>query len=231
MQDREKHPRIDLWFGRLTGNEQRCADLQRLLDTEQRGRAEQFKTSALRNRYFESWGVVREILADYLSAAPETLRFARQQYGKPYLPDCPELCFNLSHSGGHMLVAVAWRCQLGVDIEQIKSRGHFPGLVNKCFAGAEIAWWQALPDSEKVPAFFRLWTRKEAFVKATGRGIALGMQHVETVPETPGGFVQIPEHYGKPEHWRLVDLDFREDLSGALVVKGEQPTCSWHAFA
>lgn len=230
MPDQQKQSRIDLWYGRLTADERRCALLQRLLDDEQCGRAEQFKTPVLRNRYVESWGLVREILAEYTGAPPETLRISRQQYGKPYLSGFPELSFNLSHSGGYMLVAVAWQCQLGVDIEQVKSRGNFTGLVNKCFAGPEIAWWKALPESEKVPAFFRLWTRKEAFVKATGRGIALGMQHVETDPETPGGFVQIPEPYGRPEHWQLVDLDFRQDLSGALVVRGEQPTCSWHAF-
>jgi 4'-phosphopantetheinyl transferase len=157
-------------------------------------------------------------LADVTNTAPEQLRIRKTEHGKPYLVDYPELAFNLSHTGNQMVVAIAKNCELGVDIEHCKPRTNLATLVDKCFAEQEKNYWLKLPQAQQPQAFYRLWVRKEAFVKATGRGIALGLNQCVINPENLNEFLSIPEEYGIAYDWLIQDIDMGVTICGAVVV-------------
>lgn len=188
-----------------------------LLDASEQARAEKLKTDLLRRRYVAAHALLRKVLAGFVNQSPEKLRIAQAEHGKPYLTDTPELAFNLSHSGDAVLIAAAWNCRLGVDMEFCKFRTSLDGLVDKCFAEEEIAYWRQLPESEKVEAFYRFWTRKEAFVKATGRGIGLGLNRCVVNPENQTEFLRVPSQYRQVD-WHALDIDLGQGACAALVL-------------
>ena len=172
----------------------------------------------LHKRYVEIHGRVRQLLAGIIKQAADKIIINKTKQGKPFLADYPELAFNLSHSAEQMLIAVAWHCRVGVDIEICKSRVNLSGLVKKCFAEVEMNYWNQLPDNEKNHAFYRFWTRKEAFVKATGHGIVLGLDQCIVNPENPVEFTSVPMQCGKASIWSIQDLELGEGLSAAIVA-------------
>ncbi|MBK8816964.1 MAG: 4'-phosphopantetheinyl transferase superfamily protein [Methylococcaceae bacterium] len=132
--------------------------------------------------------------------------------------------FNLSHTGNKIAIAVGYRCQLGIDIELCKTRSSLSALVEKCFDKVEKNYWQQLPETLKAQEFYRFWTRKEAFVKATGRGIALGLKICVINPNQPNTFLRIPAKFGLPSEWRIHDINQLNDTSiaGAVVIKTDK---------
>ena len=116
------------------------------------------------------------------------------------------------------MIAIGWNCQLGVDIEICKQRINLSGLVDKCFAEEEAAYWTNLPETKKYQEFYRFWTRKEAFVKATGHGIALGLNQCVINPENPTEFLRVPDNCGQASAWHVQDIDLGEGIYSALVA-------------
>ena len=130
----------------------------------------------------------------------------------------PDLAFNLSHTADNLLIAIGWNCQLGVDIEDCKQRTNLSGLVDKCFAAEEATYWSQLPEDQKLSAFYRFWTRKEAFVKATGHGISLGLNQCVINPENTTEFLSVPDHCGKASAWHALEIDSEKGICSALVA-------------
>jgi 4'-phosphopantetheinyl transferase len=209
---------IDIWHGNVANEDQHSQRYWCMLDKIEQAHAGKMKNPVLRNRYIGIHGRLRELLGQILNQAPEQIDIKKTVFGKPYLAEDPELVFNLSHSGSTFLIAVANHCQLGVDLEYFKSRVDFPGLVNHCFAEEEILYWSRLPDARKTSEFYRFWTRKEAFAKAVGRGLALGLKQCVVNPEKPDEFLRIPIDYGSAANWRVFDIDLGKDVCSALVA-------------
>jgi 4'-phosphopantetheinyl transferase len=210
---------IKLWQGEIAAEE---ADYQRywhILDQTEQQHANSIKNEQQYKRYVAVHARLRILLGDAVNAAPEQLRIHKAEFGKPYLVDYPELAFNLSHTANKMVVVTAYHCVLGVDIELCKPRTNLAALVDKCFAEEELNYWQQLPESHQTLAFYRFWTRKEAFVKATGRGIALGLKQCVVNPQNPSELLRIPENYGQASKWLIQDIDLGGSICGALVVK------------
>lgn len=193
----------------------------RILHPTEQQHADTIKNGQLHTRYVEVHARLRILLAQAVNAAPEQLRIHKAKYGKPYLVDYPELAFNLSHTANKMVVAIAHNCELGVDIELCKTRANLPALVDKCFAEEERSHWQQLQKSQQTQAFYRFWTRKEAFVKATGRGIALGLKQCVINPENSNELLRIPKGYGQASEWLIQDIDLGESICGALAAKNK----------
>lgn len=216
---------VDFWHGQLSGDEAVSQHYLPLLDAAELARAKTLANPLIRRRFIEVRGRLRGVLADTLKQNPAAIRIARTEYGKPYLADHPQFAFNISHTANQLAIVVAPSCQLGVDIEHIQARANLAALVAKCFSATEAAYWQALPDAEKTSVFYQFWTKKEAFVKATGRGIALGLQHCVVNPQQPEAFLGVPEGYGVAEAWRAISLDLPtmdKPLCAALVLDKRQ---------
>lgn len=212
---------IKFWHTELATLEVDYPHFWSLLDPSEQHHASTIKNERLHRRYVEVHAQLRLFLGETINAAPELLRIHKAEYGKPYLVDYPELAFNLSHTANRMAVAIAYKCDLGIDIEFCKPRTNLAALVEKCFAEEEKEYWQKLPSTKKTLTFYRFWTRKEAFVKATGRGIALGLKQCVIDPNNPTKLLRIPENYGHPSEWLIQDIGLFRSICGAIVIKSK----------
>lgn len=184
----------------------------------------------MRDRYIATRGLLRQTLAVYLPTDPASLSFAIGPYGKPELVG-GGLHFNLSHSADTLLIAVANFADIGIDIEQIKSRSSLLELARRCFSGYELKAWQALPDDQQLESFYRVWTKKEAFVKAVGRGIALGVEQCEVDLQQGGKLLAVPAEYGVAGDWAINELPVDEGACAALVTANCEFSLRRHRLA
>ena len=154
----------------------RVADLDRVpahpewLSPEEQQRSSRFVVPLHQRRYLASRTILRSLLAEYLGDHPARVPMAATLQGKPFVPGS-ELRFNLSHSDGAGLYGFSCEAEIGVDIEKIDARSCTEEVARLVFTPDELERWMKLDTSERTAVFFRVWTRKEAIVKATGEGL------------------------------------------------------------
>lgn len=217
---------VHIWRAWLDQPSEVVQELHEVLDGDERGRAERFRFERDRRRFVVGRGRLRLILGRYLSAAPADLRFAYGAHGKPTVAGAADgrpLCFNVSHSDALAVYAVTRGRQLGVDVEAVRPMPDAEQLAARFFSPRENAAWRALGPGDKPAAFFRCWTRKEAFLKATGQGLAqpLDAFDVTLAPEAPARLLYVA---GDPEaaaRWTLRDLAPAAGYVAALAVEGQ----------
>ena len=196
--------------------------LAKILADEERQRAERFKFDKHRNRFIAARGFMRVMLGRYLQSAPEQIEFAYSDRGKPMLSQgfADTLQFNLAHSGDLALLAISPNGPIGVDVECIRTIKDADGLVARFFSSRENALFQKLSDDQKPGAFFNLWTRKEALLKATGEGIAGPLSEVEVsfLPGEPARLLAIGGDPEKAAQWTLRELKPAAGFIGALAA-------------
>ena len=142
-----------------------------LLSQDEQARAQRFHFAKDRKVFVVARGVLRLLISRYLPANPASITFSKTEFGKPFLPDS-SLHFNLSHSGNIVLLAFARDIELGVDVEQYKPLPDLADIAQNFFSAQEQTALFSLPISEQQAAFFRLWSRKEAFIKERGEGLS-----------------------------------------------------------
>src|ERR1044072_2828149 len=140
------------------------------LEADELQRASRFHFEKHRSGFVVARGFLRDVLSRYLKTKPEMLRFSYGDYGKPALDGT--LTFNMSHSHEIALLAIAEDKQIGVDVEHIRADFATEDIARRFFSRSEVESFNRLPTEEQVTAFFRCWTRTEAFIKATGRGLS-----------------------------------------------------------
>lgn len=197
-----------------------------LLSADERQRAARFLRDEHRRRYVVAHAGLRLVLAGYLDVAPEDLAFDVAEHGKPSLRPLAAshagLEFNLSHSAEIALVAVARDRVVGVDVERWSEVEHLE-LAERFFSNAEREALRALDGAaEQLDAgFFAAWTRKEAYLKATGAGIVHGLHHfdVTLAPDAEAALLADRLDASATEHWTMCALVPAEGYSGALVAE------------
>ena len=191
-----------------------------LLSDAERERAARFHFDIHRRRYVVSHGALRRILAEELGVAPAALVFSEGERGKPGLPAHAELHFNLSHSASCALVALTRAAPVGVDVEQRRPMEYAETIARRYFSPAEIVAFDALPAAERLRAFYRCWTRKEAYLKATGEGLALPLVgfDVTLAPDEPARFLRVDDRHEPETGWALFDLRPAGDFAAALAL-------------
>lgn len=218
---------IDLWYQDI-GDQVRWDERERLtgLTDDEIRHADGFRNQEVRDRFIRTRSLLRGALASYMQTSPRDVTILRGRYGKPYLPGNP-LFFNVSHSGDKLVLAVTDIADVGVDIEECRERRSLAGLAKRCFAVEEQAYWRDLPTAEKLETFYRFWTAKEAFVKATGRGIGLGLECCVIDPRYFDRFLRLPDDYTQGDEWRLFPLEAARGYSGAVVMKCDGRSFRW----
>jgi 4'-phosphopantetheinyl transferase len=194
-------------------------DCYALLNQQEREQAARFKFEYLSERYIYARGLLRFIISGYLNCQAKDIVFEKLPRGKPYLLNYPQLHFNISHSNEKLLIALSKELPIGIDIEQIKMRKSIEDLVLRCLAPTEQSYWFALAKEQQLKAFYQFWTRKEAFVKATGFGIALGLEQCVINPIKPTAFLTIPEQCGLVSEWQLMDLAIDINYCSAIAAQ------------
>lgn len=168
---------VHVWGATLEPSDSVVRTYRTLLSGEEERRAEQFHFETDRRHYVVARGTLRRILGGHLGASPSDVRFVYGPQAKPYLAPshASTLTFNLSHSGTGLLVAVANGADVGVDLEKLRALDDADDIAKRFFSAPEVKTYTSLPDEERVAGFFNAWTRKEAFVKAVGKGLSLSL--------------------------------------------------------
>jgi 4'-phosphopantetheinyl transferase len=202
-----------------------AAGLARVLDDEERERAARFYLEEHRRRFTAAHAALRVILGLHLGVEPREIRFATNQWGKPCLArGCAgtDARFNISHSNGLALVAVALAREVGVDVEFTRPGLPCAEIAGRFFSRAEADAILRLPPGEQAGAFYRCWTRKEAFIKAAGGGLSIPLDGFDVSIE-PGAQSALRETRFEPDavkRWVVRDLEAGPDCAAALAVEG-----------
>lgn len=168
-------------------------------------------------------GCVSSLLGAYLHCAPQAVATARGEFGKPYLLPPAALEFNVSHSGGALLVGISRTQALGVDIETVGRRRPALDLAQRFFAAEESAALRELAPERQQPAFLELWSCKEAVVKALGRGIGFGLSRLSFGLDEHGTPIRlnvIDASAGDAAEWHIVLLRPTGGHTGAVAWRG-----------
>jgi 4'-phosphopantetheinyl transferase len=198
---------VHIWPVRLEAAEEVVTALGRLLSPDEGERARRFYFDHLRRRYVIARAVLRLLLARYLETSPERIRFRYGKRGKPAV-DAGDLQFNLSHSESMALLAVTRKCEVGIDLEELRPVPDCLDLAERLFCREEAAELRSLPATDREKAFLVCWTRKEAYVKAVGDGLSalLDAFRVTLRPGEPARFLQIGDDESPDTRWALHDV-------------------------
>lgn len=214
---------IHLWRIDLSLETAQLQPLFSTLSTDEQERAARFYFPRDREQFVAARGSLRRILSCYLNIAPADLYFCYGPQGKPAL--VPEqggsrLQFNLSHSQELALIAVAPDRQLGVDLEAVDLNYGWQDIARQFFTPKEQALLHRLPAPAQGPAFFQLWTRKEAVLKAIGTGLSVPLNQVEVGldPDQSPRFMRPPWQPQSTEAWTIQDLSLAPTYAAAVAI-------------
>jgi 4'-phosphopantetheinyl transferase len=204
------------------GNESRW---QKLLSPDEAARASRFHFPIDRQRFAASRALLRTILGAYLGADPNTLSFAYSQKEKPSLVQADAdsgVTFNVSHSGGIALLAFTRRRDIGVDLEQVRRDFDVEAIARRFFSPWEKNQLASLPNGERFEGFFRCWTRKEAYIKATGDGLSLPLHQFDVAikAEEIDALLSTRPDASEAAQWSLREVPAGSGYVAALCVRG-----------
>ena len=203
-------------------------------EAEERQRARAFSRDELRLRFLASRGVLREVLARWIGTEPGALIFANGPQGKPSLAAHDGLHFNLAHSADLMVLAVGTCGELGVDVERFRPMSDALAIARRFFTAREAAWLEAHPAARRGMEFFRLWTRKEAVLKACGLGIGHGLDRLELINEDGSWRRRVRLAGSSATEWTVEELGPAEGHVSAVAIplKRVRLWChTWHPAA
>lgn len=183
-----------------------------LLNKEETVRAERFVTPTLREHYIVAHGFLRQVLSKYLIIDPQSIEFIVNDHDKPSLPSCCSLQFNLSHSGDYAMVAIIQKHPIGVDIEKIRQDQNLE-IAERFFSITEVKALLALPKNIQVDAFFQLWSRKEAIIKALGKGLAHSLASFTVTARPCEEKIQFDDIT-----WYLYPVEFQAGYAAAVAT-------------
>lgn len=212
---------VHIWRAFLDRFAPRSGEFLLSLDDEEQDTARRFHFERDRQSYTVTRALLRKILGRYLACAPDGIAFNYSERGKPWLSGTP-LHFNVSHSKGVALFAITRECELGVDVEQVRAMDDLLDIARNFFSVAEQRALASLPKEWQTEAFFNCWTRKEAYVKATGAGIteALDKFAVTLAPDEAPRFLNIGDDPATAARWRLSAFAPATGFVGALAWQG-----------
>jgi 4'-phosphopantetheinyl transferase len=213
---------VHVWAASLEPPTEFISRFVAILSPDEKERASRFRFDKHRNRFVAGRAILRSLLGRYLNCPPAQLQFIYGFHGKPALAGqfAETLHFNLAHSENMALVAVTHIGAVGVDVEQVRPMADADELVERFFSAREIALFQQVPEDQKSIAFLNLWTRKEAWLKANGQGIAHSLNRVEVtfLPGESAELLALPEDSGSNSNWVLRELNPAPGFIGALAL-------------
>ena len=217
---------VHVWRAPLDLPTSRVQHLRRTLATAEMRRADRYHFEKDRQHLIVARGLLRAILSRYVGIEPDQLCFCYGPQGKPQLAgetDKKALCFNVSHSHELVLYTFARGREIGIDLEYMRPDTADVEIAERFFSPREIAALRALPADAQREAFFACWTRKEAYLKARGDGLALDLDQfdVSLVPGEPAALLSTDGDPQEASHWSLQELNPGPGYAAALAVEGQ----------
>jgi 4'-phosphopantetheinyl transferase len=216
---------VHVWRATLNQTPSQIQSFRHNLAADEQARAERFHFERDRGHFIVARGVLRAILGGYLKRAPECLSFCYSSHGKPALAgesDGDAIRFNVSHSHGIALYAVTRGREVGIDLERIRSNLAVAEIAERFFSRREAAMLRTLSTEEQREAFFRCWTRKEAYLKARGEGLSLSLDQIDVslAPGEPDVVPGTQPDSSEASRWSLQELTPAPGYVAALAVEG-----------
>ena len=216
---------LHVWMRRLGTSGPHLQAMMDILSAEERQKAERFYFQADRERHVVGRALVRVLLGRLLAIRPDEIAFCYSEAGKPSLTaaqNSADYQFNVSHSGDLILVAVTARRAIGVDVERIREDVELDAIAARFFSQRERADLAAVSPDQRRGAFFACWSRKEAFIKATGAGLGrpLDAFDVSVRPDEPAMLRETRPDRAEAARWVIRDLDVGPDHKAAVAVEG-----------
>jgi 4'-phosphopantetheinyl transferase len=165
------------------------------------------------------------MLSRYLGRPPEELGFSYNEYGKPQIvsagSDAEPLHFNLAHSKGLALYAFTRLGEIGVDIEYIRPGFPDEEIARRFFSATEVANLNQLPVDDRQKGFFNCWARKEAFIKAKGLGLSLGLDQFDVSLDAtqPAALLRTGWDASEAAEWSLREIETESGYAAAVAVR------------
>ena len=194
--------------------------LRQVLSEDEKARAARFYFEDDRSRYIVRRAVLRRLIGQYLQKGPGEIEFTQNSFGKPELATTagdPGFRFNLSASGEWAIGVFTHRRTVGIDIEKVRQDLDWAEIAARFFHPREVECINELPGSERVGAFFRYWTMKEAFIKARGAGLQRSLLEIDFTPVVRAGEKSYSDTDGM--EWLCASFIPGERLVAALVVQ------------
>jgi 4'-phosphopantetheinyl transferase len=216
---------VHVWHATLSQTPSQIESFLHSLAADEQARAERFYFERDREHFVVARGVLRAILGGYLNRAPESLSFCYSSHGKPALAgesDAHAIHFNVSHSHGVALYAVTRGREVGIDLERIRPGVEVVEIAERFFSPREVAMLQALPTEFQCEAFFRCWTRKEAYIKARGEGLSLPLDQfdVSLAPGEAATILGTRPNPSEASRWFLQEIASAPGYEAAVAVEG-----------
>ena len=216
---------VHVWRANLDQPTSHLQRFREILAPDELDRVERYYFPVDQHRFIAARGSLRSILSNYMNLEPSQIHFRYNPHGKPELvSDSSETClrFNLAHSNGVALYAVARGQRVGVDIEYIRADVSLDQIARHCFSTQEYSTFCELPAFFQLEAFYRCWTRKEAYIKAIGQGITfpLRMFDVSLMPSEPALLLGNQVDPQEVFRWSLRELTPAPGYAAAVAVEG-----------
>jgi 4'-phosphopantetheinyl transferase len=200
-----------------------AASLARMLSEEERSRASRFHFDRDATSFILSHALLRTVLSRYAPLGPADWRFRANEHGCPFVADAAQawLRFNLSHTDGCAAVVVARGADVGIDVESLSRRPVAIDVAERYFAPAEVADVHSASDADRHRVFLEIWTLKEAYIKARGVGLALGLREFtcRRGRNGPPSIAFTPTLDDDAASWQLHQLTPTPQHVGAVAVR------------
>jgi 4'-phosphopantetheinyl transferase len=215
---------VHIWRASLEVAPDSLSVLEGTLSGEERRRARRIFFERDRMHFIAARGILRSIMGLYLGVDPKVIRFTVTPGGKPMLDrrfDACDVRFNLSHSRGLALYAFTLRREVGVDLERIREDFDWRSIAGRFFAPGEKEILKSMSEAEGYKAFFSCWTLKEAYMKARGKGLALGPGRFEVTvePTEPPVLVEDLDDTEDTSRWMLHRIEPHREYVAGLAVE------------
>ncbi|MCM0081530.1 4'-phosphopantetheinyl transferase superfamily protein [Geomonas sp. Red32] len=214
---------VDILYFPLDVSDGEAGRLRAFLTAAELRRGNRLIDEVRRRRFFVGRGILREELGYALGRPPADIELREGAFGKPRLVEEPEpVSFSVAHAEEHLLIALARGRQVGIDLELVRQEIQFAEMARRYFSEREKEELFSLPADQQLAAFYRCWTRKEAYLKGTGTGfsqLSTGFD-VSLLPGEPAGLLA---HRGRPDEpakWILADLALPAPFCAAVAVEG-----------
>ena len=216
---------LHVWNVPLETAPQEFARLHSLLSADEIARAERFYFERDRSRYIIGRGILRTLLGNYLGMDASEIQFNYGPHGKPTLEPVSTgqtLQFNLAHSNDRAIFIFGWDRPVGIDIEHVRPLQDADRFAEQFYSARETALINSLPGDDKWNAFYKLWTCKEAFLKAQGSGLTVPLNQVEIFldGEEAARLISIGGDTEQAADWKLWIFNPLPGYQAAIAIQG-----------
>ncbi|MFD1613739.1 4'-phosphopantetheinyl transferase family protein [Gelatiniphilus marinus] len=223
---------VHVWYAYFSNNTNNLNYYLKLLSEDEIKKTSKFKFKTNQQQSIISRGILRQLSSKYLNIKPESLSFKYGKYGKPEYDFDSKLKFNISHSGGLIVLGFVKDFDIGVDVEKVKNDFDVLEIASNFFSALEIEALKKVPKEKQVENFYRCWTRKESFVKAKSLGLSFALDSFSVCINSNSKSKLLETKWNEAEKhkWQLHPFTLQPDYKGAISILGNIKTVKYFNF-